>query len=100
MNKLRKLTKLVILICLILLLLQVIVANRLTAAGSSFSRLLTEKENLDQGNDLLETKIASASSLAQITKLSQSAGFKEPNFFYLEKQIPVALSNLTTNVAR
>lgn len=100
MNKLRKLTKLVMFISLILLLLQVAVANRLTSAGSTFNQLLTLKENLDQENDLLETKIASASSLAQITQISQSEGFTKANFLYLENQISVALSNLTTNVAR
>ena len=100
MNKLRKLTKLVIIISLLLLFLQVVVANRLTTAGLTFSRLLEQKERLNEDNDLLAVKIASASSLAQITKISQSEGFKEPRFLYLEKQIPVALGNLTTNVAR
>lgn len=90
----------VLFICLILLLSQIIVANRLTAAGSTFNQLLAQKESLNQENDLLAVKIASASSLAQITKLSQDEGFKEPNFLYLGKQIPVALNNLTTNVAR
>lgn len=100
MNKLRKLTKMVMLISLVLLLLQVVVANRLTTASSTFNQLLAQKESLDRKNDLLATKIASASSLAQITKLSQSEGFREPHFLYLENQIPVALGNLTTNVAR
>lgn len=100
MNKLQKLTKLVMFISLILLLLQMMVANRLTTAGSAFSSLLTQKESLDQENDLLATKIASASSLAQITQISRSEGFKEPRFIYLENQISVALGNLTTNVAR
>lgn len=100
MNHFRKLTKLIMLISLILLLLQVVVANRLTTAGSTFNQLLIQKESLEWENDLLVTKIASASSLAQITKLSQEEGFKEPHFLYLEKQMPVALGNLTTNVAR
>lgn len=100
MNKLRKLTKLVILICLVLLFSQVWVANRLTVAGSTFSQFLTEKENLDQENDLLETKIASVSSLTQIAEISRSEGFGDSHFLYLKKQMPVALGNLTTNVAR
>lgn len=100
MNKLRKLTKLVIFIFLVLVFLQVAVANRLTTAGSTFTQLLTQKERLDQENDSLETKIASASSLVQLAEISQQQGFIKPHFLYLEKQIPVALGSLATNVAR
>lgn len=100
MNKLRKLTKLVILLSLFLFLLQIWVANRLTIAGSTFTRLAVRKESLREENNFLETKIASASSLAQIAQLSRIEGFTKANFLYLENQIPVALGNSTTNVAR
>lgn len=97
MNKLAKLTKTILVLNIILLLLQVLVANRLTTAGLTLSQMDSKVMTLRDENEFLERKIATFSSLVQVSQKAAEAGYVKPKLYYLVSEVPVALENL--NVA-
>lgn len=94
-----RLAKIIISLTIFLLLLQVVVANRLTTAGLTLTQLSEQEGRLRQDNELLERKIATFSSLTQIGKRAEEAGFVKPQPFYLIPEFPVA-QELNVNAPR
>ncbi len=92
-----KLTFLIICPVILLLLLQVIVANRLTSAGLTLNEIEKERQTLLGENELLERRIATFSSLTQISQRASAAGFKKAQTYYLSPEFPVAASNLNVS---
>ncbi len=77
---------------LILLIIQVLVSNNLANYGTTISKIEIEIGDLTQENQLLEEKIASASSLMTLNEKAKKIGFvKVVNPHYFSNQIPVAL---------
>lgn len=100
MSNLPKLAKIIISIIIFLLLLQVVVANRLTTIGLTLTSLAEQEQELRQGNELLERRIATFSSLTQVGKRAEEAGFVKPQPFYFIPEFPVAAEFLNVNTPR
>ncbi len=99
MNNLPRLTKIIVFLTLLLFLLQVVVANRLTTVGLTITELDSQAQKLNDENDFLERKIATFSSLTQISKRASELGFVKAKAYYLSPEFSVAAGNLN-GVAR
>jgi len=99
-NNLSKLAKIIISITVFLLLLQVVIANHLTTAGLTLDSLVREEQVLQEENEILERKIATFSSLTQVGKRAEEAGFVTSQPFYLIPEFPVAAEFLNVNAPR
>lgn len=85
------------LIAVVLVVLQIIVANELAGAGHTLSQVDEQIQKYAKENEILDMKIASASSLLTVEAQARVIGFVEPqkDSIITERfnELPIALQH-------
>jgi cell division protein FtsL len=96
----KSLAKILIIACFVLAVFELSVANRLTSAGLILKEISQKEEELEEENESLESKVASASSLTRLARRAQESGFVKPQIIYLTPSLPVAMESFNGNSPR
>lgn len=88
----KNLVKITVTVILLLIVLQVIVANQLANQGTILMTLEKKEQILNEETGFLERKIASSSSLTQISLKVESLGFVKKAKLYSFAPLNVSLA--------
>jgi hypothetical protein len=87
------LVTLVVVIAFFLGLVQLLIANRLAAAGGSVRQLEVKAQQLEEENRLLEEEISRLGSLTAVSERAEALGFEKTTaVVYLTSPVPVAFN--------
>ncbi len=93
----RTFIRLVPILAVMLAVIEIILINQLAGSGTTVRSVDLSVDTLRNENELLEQRVASASSLVSISSKAKDMGFIEPTksqyLSILSEQLPVAFNN-------